>query len=262
MTTSTRLLDRLILPKDLPAKNVDFEWNGPGLHFAPLNATPLSKALMGKTNSALCTLCAGALVWGARRLEMVTEASPAYLIAEALLLWEDDPRYYHHPGPSSGTRPSGQAYEAIVDLFRETTSIFKDSPGRHISDPPVQTVENVFSVVRQVLGPDWIDPFRKWTTQAIAKLDLLAVNTHQDFTGRFDHESEQAWEVHKALNMGRPIAIEVLNPGDVRWDSLHSDNVYGDFMTSVDWQQNRYLASPEHMTSLGFPGTPYNPKAR
>lgn len=262
MTKTTRLLDRVHLPDGLPARSVSFDWDGPGEHFAPLNATPLSKALKGKTNSALCTLCAGALVWGARRLEMVTEASPAYLIAEVLLLWEDDPRYYHHPGPASGPRPSGPAYEAIVDMFRETTSIFKDSPGRHVSDPPIQTVENVFSVVRQVLGPDWIDPFRSWTQQALAKLDQLAPNPHQDFTGRFDYDSEEEWEAHKALNMGRPIAVEVLNPGGETWTVERSDACYRDFMTSVKPAENRYLATPALMRDLGFSGTPYQPKAR
>lgn len=262
MAAGTRLLTHLKLPSDLPASSVDFKWYGPGEHFAPDEATKLSGSLKGKTNCALCTLCAGALVWGARRLENVTDSSVAYLVAEVLLLWEDDPLYYQHPGPSPGPKPSGPAYEAVVDMFRETSTIFKDSPGAHISDPPIQAVENVFSVVSHVLGPEWREPFEQWTAQAIARLDAFAPNPHQDFSHRFDHPSQAAWEAHKAKNMGSPIPLDILNPQDEAWSTQQAKEFYRSFMAAANPTENRYLGTPERMLALGFSGKPYVPKVR
>jgi hypothetical protein len=262
MSEQTRLLDRIILPEGLPAKSIDFPWYGPTEHLAPNASTPLSKALKSKTNSALCTLAAGALLWSAQRLRYITGATPLFLVAEVMLLWEDDPRYYHHPGPSPKPATITDAYHATAALFRQAAGIIVKSPGNHISSPPIQDVENIFALTRHVIGEDWIPAFRDWTVNALAVLDQLAPNPHQDFTSRHDYESDADWEAHKALNMGPPIAIEVLNhpPGTI--DPVQSSALYRNFMLAVQPKENRYLATPELMISLGFPGKPYVPKAR
>ncbi|MFO1203021.1 MAG: hypothetical protein U1E58_10355 [Tabrizicola sp.] len=261
MTVRASFLRRLDLPEDLPAKSVEFEWHGMAEHLAPINATPLAKALMKKTNSALLTLGAGCLLWAEKRLRFVTDAEPLALIAEVTLLWEDSPHYYHHPGPRPAPTLKTPQYEAVVALFYQTTSIFKTAVGRHISHPPVQTIENLFALTRHVLGEEWTPAFREWTKQAIATMNRLAPNPHQDFRDRFDFDSDEEWEAYKALNMGRPIAIEACNPGS-DLSNEQSDALYLDFMLEADPAENRYLALPDLMESRGFSGTPYRPRSR
>lgn len=261
MSEQTRLLDRIALPEGLPSKTIEFSWHGPTAHLAPITATPLSKALKGKTNSALCTLAVGSILWSAERLRNVTSATPLFLIAEVILLWEDDPRYFHHPGPSPKPETITDAYQAVSALFRQAAGIVAKSPGSHLSDPPIQDVENIFALTRHVLGEAWIPAFRVWTQRSIAALEKIAPNPHQDFKSRYDFDSEAAWEAHKALNMGPPIAIEACNAG-ADLTPEQSTALYREFMLGVVPGANRYLASPELLKAKGFPGTPYVPRSR
>lgn len=116
--------------------------------------------------------------------------------------------------------------------------------------------------MRQVLGPDWIDPFRSWTQQALAKLDQLTPNPHQDFTGRFDYDSRGGMGGAQGLEHGLSDCRRGAESGGETWTVERSDACYRDFMTSVKPAENRYLATPALMRDLGFSGTPYQPKAR
>ena len=257
----TGLSARLDLPSGLPTKTLDFEWNGMGFHLAPDGATPLSRALMKKTNSALCTLGAGCLLWSAKRLEFIADVQPLLSIAEVLLLWEDDPRYYHHPGELPDPDPAPVTYDVVNALFYQTSKIMEEFPNDHISDPPVQTVENLFALTRHILGEEWTPSFRSWTKRALATMERLAQNPHQDFRDRFDFESDAEFAAYTALNMGRPIAIEVCNQG-LEFSVEMSDAAYLDFMMSVKREENCYLATPEMMRVAGFVGEPFVPRLR
>src|SRR5690606_4069924 len=256
MTATPPLTERLILPEGLAASSFPDDWKGPKAHLAPTKSTPMGKALMGKTNSALCTLGAGALLWAAGRLAAVADVRPLNDMAETLLLWERDPRYYHRIGPRHLQEAVPAPREAVETLCAKTTAIFKDSPGKHISDPPVQTIEDLISVTRFLLGPDSLAAFRTWVTTAIATFDRIAANPHQDFRGRFDFGSVAEWEAHKAQNMGPPLPIEACNVGcDLGPEACAA--LYHDFARSVDPVANIYLAPAEVMAELGFAGAPY-----
>lgn len=259
--SATKLLTLPLAPEGLAAKSVEFDWKGPQAHLAPTKATPLAKALMGKTNCALYVLLCGSLVWAARRLEFVAETKPLLQMAEALLCYQDDPRYFAEDGPSHLTVALPPAQEAVETLCYETSAIFMATPGRHASRPPIQAVENVVSVTRHVLGPDWQKAFRKWVTESVAKLDVIAPNTHQDFRGRFDFGSVEDWEAYKALNMGPPLPLDVLVV-DGPTDAADRSRSFATFISAVESSGNPYLASSEVMLGLGFVGTPYEPRVR
>jgi hypothetical protein len=259
--TGKNLMDRLILPSGLPARKVDFEWRGMDAHLAPDSGTPLHKALLGKTNSALCTLGAGCLLWSASRLERLADVGPLVAMAEVLLLWEDDPRYYHHPGESPRPATVTAAYEAVVALFYQASTILEEFPDEHDSDPPTRAILNLFALSRQILGEDWIDAYRTWTKQALKTMDRIAPNPHQTFEDRFDFDSDEEYEAFIVLNMGPPVAIEACNEG-ANLSPEQSAALYRDFMLGVVPGANRYLASPELLKAKGFPGTPYTPRSR
>jgi hypothetical protein len=262
MTYSAKdLLALPIVPEGLAAKSVDFDWKGPGAHLAPTKATPLAKALMGKTNCGLYVLMSGTLVWAARRLEFVADIRPVLQMAEALLCYQDDPRYFAEDGPSHLTSPLPAAQEAVETLCYETSAVFMATPGRHASRPPIQAVENVVSVARFVLGSDGQKSFRKWLTDSIARLDAIAPNPHQDFRSRYDFGSAEDWEAYKALNMGPPLPLDALASGDALGPEGLADQ-FARFLTSVDPSGNPYLASAETMLALGFVGAPYQPRKR
>jgi hypothetical protein len=259
--SANNLLVLPLVPEGLASKSVDFDWKGPQAHLAPTKATPLAKALMGKTNCGLYVLVSGTLVWAARRLEFVADIRPLLQMAEMLLCYQDDPRYFAEDGPSHLTRPLPPAQEAVETLCYETSAIFMATPGRHASRPPIQAVENVASVTRFVLGPDGQKSFRKWMTDAIARLDGIAPNPHQDFRSRYDFGSAEEWEAYKQLNMGPPLPLDVLVQGDVS-DAAVCATRFGQFLAQVDPSTNPYLASTETMLGLGFVGTPYRPRKR
>lgn len=259
--SATSLLALPLVPDGIAAKSIDFDWKGPQAHLAPTRATPLGKALMGKTNCGLYVLLSGTLVWAARRLEFVADIRPLLQMAETLLCYQDDPRYFAEDGPSHLTSPLPPAQEAVETLCYETSAIFMATPGRHASRPPIQAVENVASVTRFVLGSDGQKPFRKWMTDSIARLDEIAPNPHQDFRSRYDFGSAEEWEAYKILNMGEPLPLDVLLPGGAS-DPAGRAERFARFLASVDSSTNPYLASAETMLALGFVGTPYQARKR
>ncbi|HEY6919906.1 MAG TPA: hypothetical protein VI412_11620 [Tabrizicola sp.] len=262
MTYSAKeLLALPVAPDGIAARSVDFDWKGPQAHLAPTKATPLAKALMGKTNCGLYVLLADTLVWAARRLEFVAEIRPLLQMAEALLCYQDDPRYFAEDGPSHLTSPLPPAQEAVETLCYETSAIFMATPGRHASRPPIQAVENVVSVTRLVLGSDAVKPFRKWITDSVARLDSIAPNEHQDFRSRYDFGSVEDWEAYKTLNMGLPLPPDVLSLQETGAPSDLADG-FARYLRSVEPATNPYLASAETMLAQGFMGTPYQPRTR
>jgi len=258
--SAAKLLTLPLTPEGLAAQSVGFEWRGPQAYLAPTRATPLAKALMGKTNCGLYVLLCGSLVWAARRLEFVANTKPLLQMAEALLCYQDDPRYFAENGPSHLTSPLPPAQEAVETLCYETSAIFMETPGRHSSRPPVQAVENVVSVTRHILGPDWQKAFRTWVTDSIATLNAVAPNPHQDFRSRYDFGSAEDWDAYKRLNMGRPLPLDVLVPGESH-DPGELSRRFAAFLAEVRPAENPYLVPAEAMLALGFVGQPYQPRA-
>ena len=182
------------------------------MHLAPIGATPLSKALKGKTNCALAALIAASLVWSARRLRLLTDTSPCLWVAETVLCWQSDPLYFNRNFAKQFIRPMPEVREAMaVALCRETSALFMVSPGSALTDPRIQIAENVIALTRHVLGP-FEAPLRTSLKAVIRRLDALAPNPYQDFRGAFDFDSDAEYLEYKRRNMGPPLPIEVADP--------------------------------------------------
>jgi hypothetical protein len=57
--------------------------------------------------------------------------------------------------------------------------------------------------------------------------------------------------------LGKPIPRKALDP-DIDYTREKGDDLLADFLGSLDYAANPYLASPENLKSAGFAGTPYS----
>lgn len=238
------------VPVDVAAHSFDFKWNGPEAHLAPARKTPLSKALLGKTNCALFVLTAGTLVWAARRMDRIADVLPALCMSEALLCYQDDANYVRRDRPNHLESAMTKQREIIETLCYETTAIFQATPGEHSSRPPIQAAENVISVTRHILGLDWEGPFRDWVKSTLSRLDQIAANPSQTFLSAYDFESDDDFAKYIIRNVGPPLPISVCDTG-VSPEPASLRRQYDEFLGGVDWTSNPYLAPPEMMRALG-----------
>lgn len=250
--TRAMLLKVSFLPSDLPALALDIKWRGPESHLAPSRKTPLSKALMGKTNCGLFVLAAACLIWAAQRLKLVADVNPLLCTAEALLCYQSDAAYFNRDGPTHLNGHLPLQREIVETLCYETSAIFQEIPGEHSSDPPIQAVETIIFLTRHILGPEWLEPFKDWVKTTIARLDRVAQNHFQTFQSIFDFETEEEFVTHLRNNVGNPLPLTVCGDGPDR-DSKQYRLEFEEFMQGVDWSSNPYLSSPEVIQALGLP---------
>ncbi|MCX7888213.1 MAG: hypothetical protein N2422_00600 [Rhodobacteraceae bacterium] len=251
MSTSMRgLLESFGLPEGLSVAPLDFKWEGPDAHLAPTRVTPLSRALHNKTGAALFVLCAGSLLWAARRLENHADVTPAVANAEVLFCYQADARYFSLDGPAHLKSKLPVAREVIETLCYETSGIFFEVAGEHSPRPPITAVENVISVTRHVIGQQFLPSFRSWVSDMLGQLARIAANPRDEFLTVHDFDGEDAYQDYVRRNVGHPFPPSVLNVGP---DRPAEDYVaeFRAYLPTVDWRSNPYLAPPDVMMGLG-----------
>ena len=250
------LSTRLILPESLRASSIDFEYRGARAHYAPSSETPLSRAMLGKTNCAVITLIAGMNLLVAHRLERVADVRLLVQLAEVLLCFERAPEYYSGYHQESPTPDRNSAESVITGLFSEGTAVFASNPGKHSSFPPTQALKNTAALAELVFGKQHRAYLAEFLNAAVAQLGVVASNPNQVFTRKSDYATRSEWEEAVRRNFGTPVPIEAVGAGQVlSVGDLAS--LYQSFLNSVDWQANPYLRSADQMIDLGFIGDPY-----
>jgi hypothetical protein len=235
------MFSRLPIPDFLRASSFDIKWRGADAYIAPTTMTPLQRALAGKTNAGMITLIAGCALLAARRLELVADTNRLHYLAEVLLCFESDPRWYSgYRRPKSATPPP-PAEQAVSAIFTRATGVFQQTPGRHSSFPPIQAAKNVVALLDVVLGAEHRDFLRKFLDQSIQRLNQFAPNPEQVFTTRSAYETEEEWEQVKRRNFGPPVPIEVLDMSKgLSPEALQP--LYAEFLSTADPGRNPYLS--------------------
>ena len=256
MSDSSTGSDRALrLPPGLETAALGFTWRGPDAHLAPERATPLSQALLGKTNCALVVLTAANLLWSARRLSSLTDTSPCVFMAETLLCWQSDPLYYDPDGPKQFSPPM-----PVPRRFRRRSA--ERQPRSSLSTRPAH-FRSAHSDRRK---RDLADAFASGRRVRLAVSPMaeggycearrLAPNPVQDFRGRDDFPNDEAYQEFKRKNMGSPLPLQAVNP-ETETNSAQLSRHYAEFLAQVDFTTNPYLRSPSDMSAAGFVGEPY-----
>ncbi|MEO0910179.1 MAG: hypothetical protein AAFX96_07510, partial [Pseudomonadota bacterium] len=91
---------------------------------------------------------------------------------------------------------------------------------------------------------------------AIGRLDELTPLVPQELRDIEEDESLENFLAIVKRNIGPAKPISIVDP-TVDPSNVDFDNLYSEFLMSVDWRANPYLRSPEEMYSLGFKGKAY-----
>jgi hypothetical protein len=251
-----RLSDSLNIPADFGIADFPGEWSKPTDHTGPEGSSPLKTALVDKTQSALYAIYSAVLIWTARRLEYMTDIKPLEELAVALFCYQHDPAYL----TTARKRPRlleiarREKYEATVLYFEY--AIFYDrwcNNGDWSLFPNFSIVADAINLARHHMGARQRAVFDPWVEAVIERMNILApLPQHADFTWEIP---EEAMPAQRLVTMGPPVPPQAL---DVRLDLEDFDMAAAskEFLTTVDWQGNRYLSRPEDI-SQRTNGQPY-----
>ena len=251
--------DTVGVPSGVALSRADFEWEGPDEHLSPVRETPLKNALYGKTNCGLVLISAATLIWAARTMHNLANVSPCIHMAEALLCWQADPRYYDISAPAYPEDDDDEDYveDEVVETFCvEATSFFMASPGEHTADPEIEATANLICLTRHILDPTPRKLYKAWLKSLIRRLDEIAPNPAQTFMSISDFASPEEFAAYERKNMGEPLPLEAANMSR-EYSPASGHDLFQTFLRDVDWRTNPNLSSPEDMVALGFVGTPY-----
>lgn len=221
-------------------------------------------ALDSVTTAGAMLLVAGCMLWVARRLEKVTDVTRCRLAAEALLCFQDHPAYFRPANLDewpAAPKPTNDAERMVKAVCDQLWAIYAISPGRHPLPPRAIEIAGVtVTMVRAVLGKGGTKPFEAWLAAMLERLKEVASNPRAVARAklpdlRFDWNVERNF---KRENVGPPLPPALI---DVRTgpDATTLGALYANFLGSVDWSKNPFLASPEVMQTRTFQGAPYVP---
>lgn len=247
----------LALPSNLDIQKYGFQWDGRDGHLHPIESTPLKRALLAKTNNALTLITAGSLIWTAKRISPRVDTTKILQAAEVNLCWQANQLYFDRESPKFFNDDISSVWLGVVDSFGlKGTRDFHRTPRKHTAFPPLQDTANLISMTRHVLGPLFEADYKAWLESLIERLNEIAPNPHQNEEKPADSEDEDAWQEYLSRHMGPPLPLEAANMARP-FDMDNRAELYSNFLQSVDWAANPYLASPEKMKTLGYVGEPY-----
>jgi hypothetical protein len=249
-----RIGDALSIPDDFSSDDFPSEWSEP-MHHAT-SGGPLKAALIDKTQGALHAIYSGVLIWAARRLERMTDVKALEDLAVMLFCYQHDPDYLF-----AGEEPPGILDSSRAEKYRGTEMYlrylifyqFWSNGWNWPLLPHYSTVAEAISLARYHMGPKQRATFDPWVEGIISRMNVLAPLTeHADLTPNVPEPDKAA---RRLLVMGPPIPPQLL---DLRLDpnGLDMSAASREFLTTVDWRDNRYLKSPKDIV-LASGGRPY-----
>lgn len=252
-----RLIGMMDIPEGLSAMPVKGKWNGVYKHTGSDSYTPLKRSLAGKHVSGLYTILSGALIWMSARISGREDTRVMDELAEALFCYQQDPLYYC----SSDVRPKRDDIDAANQFLGPILYVrYEWFDHRMRSNetwgvyPPHNMIGKFLELARYVIGRDTKDTFDSWVKETIERMNILV-----PFPGHFSMPTKYTLEERPLLaqtSMGPPLPPHVLdrsatpNPKDFPAQCK-------EFLTSVDWKNNRFLRSPEEMITMGAAFEPY-----
>jgi hypothetical protein len=246
----------LNVPADFGIGDFPAEWTKASNHTGPEGSSPLKAALVDKTQSALYSIYSAILIWTARRLEYMTDVKPLDELAVALFCYQHDPDYL----TKGRRRPrllevSGkEKYEATV-LYFEYAILYErwSNSGDWPLFPNFSIVADAINLSRHHMGSQQRAVFDPWVEEIIGRMNILApLPQHADFTWDIP---EEAMPAQRLISMGKPIPPQALDMNlDIR--NLDMAGACAEFLRTVDWKGNRFLARPEEIEPR-FTGLPY-----
>jgi hypothetical protein len=239
---------------DLPVKG---KWNGVHKHIGADSYTPLKRSLAFKHVSGLCTIMSGMMLWMSARLASRVDTSALDELAVALFCYQQDNLYYRSPE----ARASLAEIDA-ADRFQGPVLYILDEWYNHRSradatwpvHPPHNMVGSMLEMARYVMGADGKIVFDAWITETIARMnELVPFPGHSSVPQKYDVSQKAALSL---VSMGPPVPPTALDRS-ITPEPKHFATQWQEFLTSVTWQQNRFLRPPDEMTATGFPAVPY-----
>ena len=238
---------------------MQFSWKGSGCHCGPRGSeTPLLRRLDGTTICAQLALCSGLLSWAAWRLMGHTdEAQPALELAQAAFAYQVDWRY---ADPDAGTVHAAPDTPPALSALMEVTvylweSLDKDRFWDSYYAPVMQTF-HAAHVVQHIMPKAQRPAFVRWFDQVIERVQLHARAPAEPFRKQREFDSMDAWKQFVARHRGPALPPEIIDP-QADYRPQDRDQWLARFLASLDWENNRYLRSPQAMRKLGFEGEPY-----
>jgi hypothetical protein len=230
------------IPSDIGELPANFPWRGIEYHIGPVEeVTPFIKWLGNKTTCGVQSLCAGTMLWGARRLERLTEVAHNFELAEAGFAVQIDGRYVDvEAGPLVKVPEFPPADSAMIGLNRHLRAALDPDSFQDSYYQPVMDLSHMVHIVRQIVG----------------RIDAVAPKPSSPPIDYDDFESDEAYAGYNAPHHGPPLPPEVLNPAR-EYDPAEAPALVEAFRRRLDPARNRYLRSRNAMIALGFKGEPY-----
>lgn len=235
----------LHIPQDFGLGDFPTDWKGAIHHIGPRESSPLKSVLIDKTQAGLYAIYSGVLIFAAERLQYHTDTQSLRDLAVALFCYQHDPRYL----TLRKKRPrlldiSRREKFAATALYFEY-AIFYDrwaNSGNWPLFPNFSMVAEAITLARYHMGSPQRAVFDPWMKGIIARMNTLAsLPEHSSF--RWDMPEAQM-PAQRRLTMGSPIPPQTL---DVTVDVSEIDlgQASGEFLATVDWSRNPFLAAPD-----------------
>ena len=246
------------IPEQIVGAPIEFKWSGAGDHVGPMETvTPLLDMLSAKTTCAEISLIAGLLQWTAWRLNGHTDTEHNVWLAEAAFAYQVDWRYCDvNAGPKGKPvdQPPAQSAMMVVNRFARQALDYDEFWNSYYQ--PVRQVFHAAHVVQHIVPKSERSVFDSWLKATVARLDQVARKPDEAFKKKKEFASPEEHASFIARHRGSPLPPEVLDPS-FTYEASERAQLVSKFLTSLSWDANPYLRSPEAMIKLGFVGKPY-----
>lgn len=233
-------------------------WKSYNSHIGPTERlTPLGKRIAGKTYCGLLSLAAGITAWCACRLRDRTDVSSLYHLYELIFAYQNDWRYFGEDAlPYKDSVHSPMETSMVVGIEMSISDITSVVFFWKEGSVPDKGVFHMAQAVGYMLPARELKEYRKWLFATSDRLDAIAGRPLDYVPLEDECGDSKKWDSDVEASHGVPFSPQVL---DVQkpFDMKDREELVKEFLTSLDWKSNPYLASPADMRKAGFEGEPY-----
>lgn len=235
----------LHIPQDFGLGGFPTDWKGAIHHVGPRESSPLKSVLIDKTQAGLYAVYSGVLIFAAERLQYHTNTQGLRDLAVALFCYQHNSQYLtirkKRPRLLDISRKEKFAATALYFEY----AIFYDrwaNSGDWPLFPNFAMVAEAITLARYHMSPPQRAVFDPWVEGIIARMNSLApLPEHSSFTWDM---REAEMPTQRRLSMGPPIPPQTLDL-TVDVSEIDLEKASSEFLHSVDWLGNQFLAVPD-----------------